>query len=146
MRIVLWRLFCEYIDNSETGLFYQDSYEMSETNKANITAGTTRNKGAKARWDKTKFSRSFEVMGTIHSEIFQQNKLIPSKVGIYLKFHRADPSCALMAADRNQKYKIQIEKATLIANIKKIASHVCVKELHMKPDCFKQMRGPLLEE
>ena len=107
-----------------TGLFYQDSYEMSETNKANITAGTTRNKGAKARWDKTKFSRSFEVMGTIHSEIFQQNKLIPSKVGIYLKFHRADPSFALMAADRNQKYKIQIEKATLIANIKKIASHV----------------------
>ena len=97
---------------------------MGEINKANITAGTTRNKGAKARWDKTKFSHSFEVMGTIHSEIFQQNKLIPSKVCIYLKFHRTDPSFALMAADRNQKYKIQIEKATLIANIKKIASHV----------------------
>ena len=43
-----------------TGLFYQNCYEMSETNKANITPGTTRNRSAKARWDKTKFSHSFE--------------------------------------------------------------------------------------
>lgn len=107
-----------------TGLFYQDMFEMDETNKASLLNGTTKNKGAKGRLDKTKFSRSFEVMGTIHSEIFQQNKLIPSKVGVYLKFHRNDPAFSLMGVDGNQKYKIQIEKATLISNIKKIASHV----------------------
>lgn len=107
-----------------TGLFYQDISEMNEIDKNALVNGTTKNKGAKGRWDKTRYSRSFEVMGTIHSEIFQQNKLLPSKVGVYLKFHRSDPAFSLMAIDANQKYKIQIEKATVIANIKKIASHV----------------------
>lgn len=121
-----------------TGLFYQDIFEMNETNKAALTAGTTKNKGAKGRFDKTKFSRSFEVMGTIHSEIFQQNKLIPSKVAIYLKFHRSDPTFSLMGVDGNQKYKVQIEKATLIANIKKLQ---VMLEQHMKQDFFRQMQN-----
>lgn len=108
------------------GLFYQDTYVMEELDKAEITTGTTKNKGAKGRFDKTKFSKSFEVLGSIHSEIFQQNKLLPSKVGLYLKFHRSEPSFALMAINEDQKYKIQIDKAMIVANIKKVASHVRV--------------------
>ena len=118
-------------DNKKTqldiGLFALDTGDFDEHDRT-VALGEATNKGAERRYMKTKNSKAFECIGRIHNEMFLQDKLLLSKVPISVKLHRADDNFLLMSMNGNQQYRIQYEKAKLIVNVKKIASHV--REAH----------------
>ena len=91
---------------------------------ATVSAETTKNKGAISRFNRSKFGKSFECYGRIHSEIFEQKKLLLSKITLGLKLHRSDPKFLFMAQEATEQYNINLDRAMLIVNVKKIASHV----------------------
>lgn len=103
------------------GLYKEDTGEMDAVDP-------TKNDGAKWRYDKTKLSRSFECMGRIHSEIFQQRKLLLPRVQLSVKLIRNDPNFVLMSAKENYNYRISIDSACLYVTVKKIAPHI--REAH----------------
>ena len=106
-------------------MFHPDLNEMDEFSNAELTEDT-KNKGAKKRWDRTKFSEPFESISRIHNSLFQQQKLILSKVPIYLKFHRNNMDFVLMSKLPDHPYKVIIDTAILYVCVKKIAPHVRV--------------------
>lgn len=101
-------------------MFNQDILEMDEHGKLD----ESKNKGAKERFEKTKYSRSFECISFLHSEIFEQPKLLLNKVEMNVKLTRSDENFVLMAKEKDTKYQIVLEEGLLYANVKKIASHV----------------------
>jgi len=106
----------------ESRMFYPDADPMDVFDEE--LKATDRNRGAYKRFATTQFSKPFETISPIHNSLFQQQKLLLSKVPIYLKFHRNNIDFILMAKSLAQPYKIEIDKAALIVNIKRIASHV----------------------
>lgn len=104
----------------QAGMWYDDNSNVETTNP--IDAGET-NKGAKSRFGLTQYSKAFECMGRIHHELFEQPKLLLNKVTLGVRFHRSDPNFALMSKKAGSQYRIEIEKATLLVTVKKVASH-----------------------
>ena len=106
-------------------LFHQDQGTMDAVD---VEAAEPSNKGAKQRFDRCKFSKHFECVGRLHSEIFHQQKLLLSKVSLLVKLHRADRQFVLMSKLADQKYTISLDVVRLEVSVKKIASHV--REAH----------------
>lgn len=83
------------------------------------------NEGVKARFERTKYSKEFECLGRIHSELFEQPKLLLNKVTLGIKFQRSDPKFILMSKKGVEaNYRISIEQAILLVTVKRVASHV----------------------
>jgi hypothetical protein len=111
-------------------MFYVDDGELDEHSDAVSKSGTDQssNSGAVYRFTKTKFSKSFETIGRIHSELFTQPKLL-LPVELRLKFHRKElPFCLMSAADDAQRYSIAIETAVLNVCLRQISPSV--REAH----------------
>ena len=121
------------------GLYNEDkgNFESVEPMKQN----GPKNAGAKWRYEQTKLSRSFECMGRIHSEIFQQGKLLLNKVPLTIKLTRNDPDFVLMSKKERYKYRISIDGASLYVTIKKIAPHI--REAHETRLLTSNARYPL---
>lgn len=96
-----------------------DNFDCVDPTKAD-----EKNTGAKARFQRTKYSQPFECLGRIHSELFQQPKLLLNKVTLGLRLHRNTPKFILMAKDATKNYRINIEKSLLLVTVKRVASHV----------------------
>ncbi|XP_064641952.1 uncharacterized protein F54H12.2-like [Lineus longissimus] len=108
------------------GGYFKELANM-ETTRATISdSSATHNKGAIARFKMAKFSRSFELQGRIHNEMFEQGKLLLSKVSLTVKLTMGNPEFNLMSASTTTDYKIKLEKAILYASHKEIASYVRV--------------------
>jgi len=86
------------------------------------------NKGAKYRYEKTKFSKKIELAGRIHNEIFSQGKLLLNKTELRMKFHRHAPEFSLMSLKADARYNIVIDSAVMHIAHKRIASSV--REAH----------------
>lgn len=84
----------------------------------------TEHKGGRARWELSQYSKTFECLGRIHHDLFEQSQLLLNKVTLGVRFHRSDVNFVLMANDATEKYRIDIEKAMLLVTVKKISSHV----------------------
>lgn len=106
-----------------TSMFNKDNEDIEEFGTT-IHAANCTNKGAKARFNRTKGSKKFECFGRLHSDIFNQDKLLLSRVTLGIKLTRADPKFALMALDENGSYSISFEKVVLYVSLKTIASHI----------------------
>ncbi|XP_064651646.1 uncharacterized protein F54H12.2-like [Lineus longissimus] len=107
------------------GGYFKDVTDM-ETTGATISDSTATNKGAVSRFKMTKFSQSFELQGRIHNEMFEQGKLLLSKVPLTVKLTLGNPKFSLMSASTATDYKIKLEKAILMTSVKEIASYVRV--------------------
>ncbi|XP_064635194.1 uncharacterized protein F54H12.2-like [Lineus longissimus] len=107
----------------KTNGYYQDEGGMND-HEDTIKDESSTNKGAVARYKWTRYSKSVETMGKIHSELFEQDKLLLNKMSLSIKMHRNDPSVFLMAKGVTNQYKLLIEKAVLYVNVKKVSSHV----------------------
>jgi len=105
-------------------MFHQDISDMDVHDESVLEK--TKNKGAKDRFERTRYSRSFECISFLHSEIFEQPKLILNKVEMNVKLTRNDDDFVLMSKEANRKYRIVIEEGLLYASVKKISSHVRV--------------------
>ena len=72
--------------------------------------------GTRSEWKKT--SKIVELQGRIHSDLFNQEKLILNGVDLMVKLHRHKPEFFLLSGDTAPAYKITIVDA--IFNVKKI--------------------------
>ncbi len=83
------------------------------------------NQGLHLRWQMTRGSQVLELMGPIHSDIFQQEKFLPNNVDLTLKLHRSKPEfCLMSSANAPRNFKVEIQDATLFVRKVNVADHV----------------------
>lgn len=107
-----------------SGYFKDKGGELMDSVDDEVFAGTSKNKGAVERFKWVKYSKTFEVEGKLHNEIFNQHKLILSKVPVYIKLQKSRPAFFLMSKVHTSEYRLVIEKAVFRANIKTVADYV----------------------
>ena len=78
-----------------------------------ITAAPVFNTGLGTRREWTKTNKTVELQGRIHSDLFNQEKLILSSVDLTVKLHRQKPEFCLLSGDTAPAYKIIIVDAIL---------------------------------
>ena len=83
------------------------------------------NAGLETRSEWTKTSKIVELQGRIHSDLFNQEKLIPKGVDLTVKLHCHKPEFCLLSADTAPAYKITIMDAILY-----------VKKIELTPSVF----------
>ena len=93
------------------GLFCKDTAGQME--EMDITADRVLNTGLETRSELTKTRRTVELQGRIHSDLFNQEKLILNGVDRTVKLHRHKPEFCLLSADTAPAYKIIIVDAIL---------------------------------
>ena len=112
------------------GLFYKDTAGQME--EIDITANPVLNMslGTRSEWIKT--SKTIEIQGRIHSDLFNQEKLILNGVDLTVKLHRHKPEFCLLSADIAPAYKIIIVDAILY-----------VKKIELTPSVFNAINTVL---
>ena len=97
------------------GLFCKDTAGQME--QMDITADPVLNTGLGTRSEWTKTSKTVELRGRIHSDLFNQEKLILNGVDLTVKLHRHKPEFCLLSADAAPAYKITIVDAIFINRV-----------------------------
>ena len=95
-----------------------------------ISADPVLNTGLGTRSEWTKTSKTFELR--IHSDLFNQEKLILNGVDLTVKLHRHKPEFCLLSADAAPAYKIIIVDAILY-----------VKKIELTPSVFNAINTVL---
>jgi len=111
-------------------MYYKDAVPFDEHSDAvtKTDAGATTNTGAATRFARTKFSKKFETIGRLHTDLTSQGRLLTGVSEVTIRLHRADPKFCLMATEEAGRYTISIDKAELFVCQKKIATSV--REAH----------------
>jgi len=116
-------------EHLQSALYYQDVSEP-DLHDATVARANCVNTGARKRYVITANSQGFDMITPIHHCLFNQPKLLLSKVDMRLKFHRHDPKFCLMSPTEDVNYRIAIDKAVLMVCHKRIAASV--REAHEK--------------
>ena len=111
-------------------LFCKDT--AGQTEEMDITADPVLNTGLGTRSEWTKTSKTVELQGRIHSDLFNQEKLILNGVDLMVKLHRHKPEFCLLSADRAPPYKITIIDAIFY-----------VKKIELTPSVFNAINTVL---
>ena len=90
----------------DCGLFCKDT--AGQMKEMDITADPVLNTGLGTRCEWTKTSKTVELQGRIHSDLFNQERLILNDVDLTVKLHRHKPEFCLLSADTAPAYKIII--------------------------------------
>ena len=88
-----------------------------------ISADPALNMGLETRSEWTKTSKTVELQERIHSDLFNQEKIILNGVDLTVKLHGHKPEFCLLSADTTPAYKITIADAIL--SLKKIELTQC---------------------
>ena len=88
------------------GLFCKDTAGQME--EMDISADPVLNTGLETRSEWTKTSKTVDLQGRIHSDLFNQEKLILNSVDLMVKLHRHKPEFCLLSGDTTPAYKIII--------------------------------------
>ena len=125
------------------GLFCKDTntidnnFEEFETTFVDVNKKTA-NMGNRWRFEVTKFSRVFEMVGRIHCDLFSQNKMIPGNCALRIRLQRADPKFSLVAKSTTKKYEVSIDSACLYVRQEQISPSVLhAHELALQKGRFK---------
>ena len=89
--------------------------------------------GTRSEWTKT--SKIVELQGRIHSDLFNQEKLILNGVDLSVKLHRHKPEFCLLSGDTAPAYKITIVDAIF-----------CVKKIELTPSVFNAINTVLIDK
>ena len=106
-----------------TALYIPDKINP-DLHDATVARANCANSGARVRYALTSNSQTFDMYTRIHHSLFNQPKLLLSKMDLRLTFHRHDPKFCLMSAVNNQNYRIHIDKAVLKIPHKTISASV----------------------
>ena len=112
------------------GLFCKDTAGKME--EMDISAYPVLNTGLGTRSEWTKTSKTVELQGRIHSDLFNQEKLILNCADLTLKLHRHKPEFCLLSADVAPAYQIIIVDAILY-----------VKKIELTPSVFNAINTVL---
>lgn len=100
------------------------------------------NISAQTRFQRTRFSKPFELVGRIHHELFQQPKLLINRSELRIRFERHDPRFFLMAKDNTKQFDIVIDKAVFYVCKKEISASVQAQ--HQKLLLHKTLKYPMV--
>ena len=114
----------------DCGLLCKDTAGQME--EIDITADPVLNTGLGTRSEWTKTSRTVELQGRIHSDLFNQEKLILNGIDLMVKLHRHKSEFCLLNADTTPAYKITIVDAILY-----------VKKIELTPSIFNAINTVL---
>lgn len=96
--------------------------------KEDINDTGVKNKGVFWRFYYSKYSTKVQMIGRIHSDIFNQVNYIPGKHQLKIKFHLHSPEFCIRAAEDNAKFTVQLEKMQLGIKKCEVGSHI--REAH----------------
>ena len=101
-------------------MFYKDTAgKMNVVNP--LAADDEANLGLKARYEFTKESRTVDMMGPIHSDIFFQDRLMLNGVNLRIKLNRAKNVFCLVSSAAAANFKVIITEAILFVRRVKVA-------------------------
>ena len=122
--------------------FYADTGDDLDWMETTITdENTANNKGLYYRFEKTKHSQTFENWGRIHSELFNQSKLLPGGNELRVKLQRNDPSFSLMCKTNDNDFIISTDTAILMVRHCQISPHII--ESHTKALQTRNLKFPI---
>ena len=95
-----------------SSLWYKDAVNMDYTR----TDGDDNvNNGFVKRAEHINRSRTVDMIGRLHCDLFHQEKLLLNQIGMHVKLARSDNKFVLMNGDgADVKYRVKIEKAELL--------------------------------
>ncbi|XP_071504964.1 uncharacterized protein F54H12.2-like [Diadema antillarum] len=105
------------------GLFYKDTPGCMEIVNPLVNDHTA-NSGLAKRHAFIKTSKSVELLGSLHSDIFLQPKHILNGVDVKVKLIRSKEEFALMSGTENANYKIVIQNCALYVRKVKVSPSV----------------------
>ena len=106
-------------------MFYKDTPgKMDAVNP--VADDADANMGLKARYAFTKQSRTVDMIGPIHSDIFFQDRLIFNGVNLRLKLNRAKNSFCLVSSAGGANHKVVITEAILYVRKVKVAPSIAL--------------------
>ncbi|XP_070546141.1 uncharacterized protein F54H12.2-like [Ptychodera flava] len=105
-----------------SALFYKDT--PGKFDSANPLTEEGGNQGLKKRHSFTSQSKTVDLFGPIHSDIFFQNRLLLNGVDLKLKLTRGKNDFCLMSSQPANGYKIQILEASLHVRRVKVAPFI----------------------
>ena len=114
----------------DCGLFCKDTAGQME--EMDISADPVSNMGLGTRSEWTKTSKTVELQGRIHSDLFNQEKLFLNDVDLMVKFHHHKPEFCLLSVNIAPTYKIIIMDAILY-----------VKKIELTPSVFNAINTVL---
>lgn len=82
------------------------------------------NGGLKKRYELTSGSKILDMIGQLHCDIFQQNRLLLNLVDLKIKLTRSDPKFCLIAPKNDTDYKVSLEHASLFVRKVKVSPGV----------------------
>lgn len=100
--------------------FYKDN-NLSVTDPLQAEAG---NEGLKKRYELTSKSKTLDMIGQIHSDIFQQNRLLLNLLDLKIKFIRSTPAFCLISSTEDADYKIVLDHASVFIRKVKVSPGV----------------------
>lgn len=106
-----------------SALFYKDRagyLDETDPTKADKDA----NIGLKARYNHTKESQSVEMIGRIHEDIFNIDRLMINGVDLRIKFTRSKNAFCLLSPVTDAAFKVVIEDMTLFIRKEKVSPSV----------------------
>src|SRR6266568_8913563 len=107
-----------------SSMYYKDTAgQMDETD---LQANPAPNEGLKKRRDHLALSATVDMLGTIHSDLFFQDKYLPNDVTIRIRLVRAKDSFCLMSDDAAHGYKVKIVDCKLLVRKAKLNPSVFV--------------------
>ena len=99
-------------------LWYDDSAECMEGAPENQGAGS--NNGLKQRQYFTKGAKAFDMIGQLHCDLFNQDKMLINGVEMRVRLVRSKDAFYLMDSTNDGRFGIKIKEATLIVRRVKI--------------------------
>ena len=92
--------------------FYKDTAGKMDANNPLATAAT-RNEGLYQRHQLTKKSAQVELMGPLHLDMFQQDRLLLNKVNVRVRLNRSKNAFCLVSPTDGADFKVNITEARL---------------------------------
>lgn len=120
-------------------LFYKDTPGAFEDD--NPLDGAGLNVGLKKRHSLFNNGAEVEMIGPLHADLFQQERLIPSDIGLKIKLLRSKDAFCLMSNAGGDAFKLSITECTLFVRKVKLNSSVFLA--HAKALQVNNMRFPI---
>ena len=106
-----------------SALFFKDKAGMMDECDPNANADVV-NTGLKKRYEYSARSRTIDMIGPLHSDIFMQDKLLLSGIDLKVKLTPAKAAFCLISTDPQGDYKVSITHATLLVRRVKVSPSV----------------------
>ena len=105
-----------------TSLYYKDT--AGELDSLAPEGEFASNEGLKTRYQFTKESQTVELYGRLHSDLFQQDRLLLNQVDLTLKLTRSKNEFCLLSPVADSRYKVVIKDAAVYMRRCKISPAV----------------------